>query len=131
MAHDLRHSELARAVPELLANLSDLMQKELRLARAEINRGLIAGARAGIWMGVAAFLALIASVLVAEAIVFAIASVGIAVHWSCLLVAVLFALGGGLCFYYGRASIPSEELAATRSVRQLNATIKTAKEQLT
>jgi hypothetical protein len=130
MGHDVRHSALAQAVPELLANLSDLIQKELRLARAEINRGLVAGIQAGIWIGVAAFLILIATVLVAEAIVFAIASFGIALHWSCLLVAVLFALAGGLCFYYGRTNIASEA-AGTRTIKQFNATIKTAKEQLT
>jgi hypothetical protein len=32
----VRQSELVRAIPELLANLSDLIQKELRLARAEL-----------------------------------------------------------------------------------------------
>jgi hypothetical protein len=132
MAYDaLRHSDLVRAVPELLANLSDLMQKELRLARAEITSGLTSGLQAGVWLAVAALLALIAAGLVAEGIVFAIASFGIALHWSCFLVAMLFAVLGGLSFYHGRNSVAGEDLAATRTVRQFNETMKTTKEQLT
>ena len=127
----VRQSELVRAIPELLANLSDLVQKELRLARAELNRGLLGGVRAGIWMAVAGVLGLIAIVLIAEAIVFGIAAIGIPLHWSSLIVAVLFGAAAGIAFLIGRRSVPSEDLAATRTVRQLNETIKTTKEQLT
>jgi hypothetical protein len=132
MAYEpLRHSDLLRAVPELLTDLSDLIQKELRLARAEINRGLKGGIRAGIWMGVAALFALVAIGLIAEGLVFAIASSGLAMHWSCFLVALLFAVLGGAAVLLGRNTVSGEDLAATRTVRQLNQTIKTAKEQLT
>jgi hypothetical protein len=132
MAYEpLRHSDLLRAVPELLTDLSDLIQKELRLARAEINRGLKGGIRAGIWMGVAALFALVAIGLIAEGLVFAIASSGLAMYWSCFLVALLFAALGGAAVLLGRNGVSGEDLAATRTVRQLNQTIKTAKEQLT
>jgi Putative Actinobacterial Holin-X, holin superfamily III len=127
----VRQSELVRAIPELLANLSDLIQKELRLARAELNRGLLGGVRAGVWMAVAAVLGLIAVVLIAQAIVFGIASAGIPLHWSSLIVAVLFGAAAGVSFLMGRGSVPSEDLAATRTMRQLSETIKTTKEQLT
>ena len=127
----VRQSELVRAIPELLANLSDLIQKELRLARAELNRGLLGGVRAGIWMAVAAALGLIATVLIAEAIVFGVASLGIPLHWSSLIVALLFGAAAGISFLTGRRSVPGEDLAATRTVRQLNETIKATKEQLT
>jgi hypothetical protein len=131
MAYEpLRHSDLLRAVPVLLADLSDLIQKELRLARAEINRGLKGGIRAGIWMAVAALFALVAIGLIAEGLVFAIANTGLAMHWSCFLVALLFAALGGAAVLLGRNSVSGEDLAATRTVRQLNRTIKTAKEQL-
>ncbi len=132
MAYEpLRHSDLLRTVPELLTDLSDLIQKELRLARAEIHRGLKGGIRAGIWMGVAALFALVAIGLIAEGLVFAIASSGLAMYWSCFLVALLFAALGGAAVLLGRNSVSGEDLAATRTVRQLNQTIKTAKEQLT
>jgi len=133
MAHyeTLRQSELVRGIPELLANLSDLVQKELRLGRAELNRGLLGGLRAGIWMAVAGVLGLVATVLIAEAIVFGIAALGIPLHWSSLIVAVLFGFAAGIAFFTGRRSVRTEDLAATRTVRQLNETIKATKEQLT
>ena len=132
MANDtLRHTDLVRAIPELLANLSDLIQKELRLARAEVSRGLKSGLQAGIWIGVAAFLGLIAVVLLAEGLVFLIASFGIALHWSCFLVAIFIGICAALSFYYGRQRVDTEDLTATRTVRQLNETMRTAKEQLT
>src|SRR5436190_17814989 len=119
MAYEtLRHSDLLRAIPELLANLSDLIQKELRLARAEINRGVMGSVRAGIWIGVAGFFGLIATVLIAEGIVFGIASFGIALHWSCLIVALLFSLAGCIFFFLGRKRFSSEDLTAARTVRQ-------------
>ena len=125
----LQHTMVARAIADLMGDLSDLVQKEIRLARAEITQKISTKIEAGVWFGVAGFLGFIALLLIIEAIVFGIASQGLALHWACLIVAVALAAAGGAAFYYGRASA-RESLVPTRSVRQINEDLRTAKEQL-
>jgi Putative Actinobacterial Holin-X, holin superfamily III len=131
MAHDtLRNSGLVRALTDLLADLSDLVQKEFRLARAEVTEKISARLQASGWMVAAGLLGLIAALLIVEATALAIASYGLALHWACLLVAAILAAAGAAVFYHGR-SLADEELLPTRSVRQVTRDIATAKEQLT
>ena len=73
---------------------------------------------------------MVAALLLVEAAVFAIASFGLALHWSCLLVAAVLAAGAAAAFYHGR-SIAEDELLPTRTAKQISQDIKTAKEQLT
>ena len=88
MAYDtLRNTGLVRALSDVLADLSDLVQKEIRLAKAEVTEKISAKLQASVWMVAAAVEGLIAALLVIQGIVFAIASFGLALHWSCLLVA--------------------------------------------
>ena len=129
MAHEaLRNTGLTRAVTDLLADLSDLVQKELRLAKAEVAENISARLQAGAWMVAAAALAFIAILLLVEAAVFAIASYGL--HWSCLAVAAVLAAAGAIAFSRGR-SLSDRELAPTRTIKQVSRDIQTAKEQLT
>jgi hypothetical protein len=131
MAHDtLRNSGLVRSLTDLLADLSDLVQKEIRLARAEVTEKISARLQASGWMVAAGLLGLIAALLIVEATALAIASYGLALHWACLLVAAILAAAGAAVFYHGR-SLADEELLPTRSVRQVTRDIATAKEQLT
>ena len=131
MAHDaIRNSTLVRTVGDVLGDLSDLVQKEIRLARAEATAKMTSGVRAGLWMMVAALLGLVASLLVIEAIVFALASFGLAIYWACLLVAGVLAGCGVAAFAYGR-SAANEMLVPMRGAAQINEDIRTIKEQLT
>ena len=130
MADDtIRNSTLARTLADVLADLSDLVQKEIRLARAEFTAKIGDGVQAGLWMLIAALLGFVAALLVIEAMVFALASFGIALHWACLLVAGVLALCGVAAFAYGR-SAAHEILVPMRGTRQINEDIKTIKEQL-
>lgn len=131
MAADaLRNSGLARVLTSLFADISDLIQKEIRLARAELTQKLASRLQAGVWLGVAGALGLIAALLVSAAIVFAVASLGLALHWACLLVAAFIAAAAAFAFFHGR-SLAEDPLLPKRSVRQISADIETAKEQLT
>ena len=131
MAHDaIRNSTLVRTVGDVLSDLSDLVQKEIRLARAEFAAKMTSGVHAGLWMLVAAVLGLVATLLVIEAIVFALASFGLAIYWACLLVAGVLAGCGAAAFAYGR-SAAHEILVPMRGARQINEDISTIKEQLT
>jgi hypothetical protein len=126
----LQNSSLTRALTDLLADLAELVQKELQLAKTEITEKITARLRASVWMVVAGVLGMVAVLLVVEAAVFAIASFGLALYWSCLLVAAVLAAGGAAAFYHGR-SMAEEEFLPTRTARQISQDIKTAKEQLT
>jgi uncharacterized membrane protein YgcG len=131
MAYErLRNSGLTQALSDLFGDLGDLVQKEIQLAKAEITDKITSRLRASVWMVSAGFLGLIAALLVVEAAVFALASLGLELHWACLLVAAVSAAAGAAAFYHGR-SVAETELLPTRSVRQITQDIKTAKEQLT
>ena len=131
MAYELLgNTGLVRALSDVLGDLSELVQKEIRLAKAEVTEKISAKLKASVWMVAAGLLGLIAALLVIQAIVFAIASFGLALHWSCLLVAAVLAAGGAAAFYHGR-SLAKEQLLPERSIQQITRDIKTAKEQLT
>jgi hypothetical protein len=131
MAHErLRNSGLAQALTDLLADLADLLRKELQLAKTEITEKIVSRLRASVWMVVAGLLGMVAALLLVEAAVFAIASFGIALHWSCLLVAAVLAAAAAAAFFQGRAAA-QDELLPTRTAKQISQDIKTAKEQLT
>jgi len=131
MAHErLLNSGLTRALTDLLADLADLVQKEMQLAKTEIAEKITARLRASVWMVAAGILGLIATLLLLEAVVFAIASFGVPLHWSCLLVAAALAAGAFATFYHGR-SVAEEGLVPTRTANQITQDIKTVKEQWT
>jgi hypothetical protein len=130
MVEHLKDSALPRAVADVASDLADLFQKEMKLARTEITEKLSAKLRAGIWMGAAAGLGIIAALLIIQGIVFGIATFGIALHWSCLIVAGVIGLGAAAAFAKAQAD-GREELIPTRTLHQVKRDIATAKEQLT
>jgi hypothetical protein len=130
MAENLRNSALPRALSDVVGDLADLLQKELRLAKTELTEKLSLKLRAGVWISVAAALGLCVLLLVIEAAVFAISSTGIALHWSCLIVAAVLAASAGAAFAKGRTDA-SEDLAPSRTIHQVKQDIAAAKEQLT
>ena len=131
MAHErLKDSTLPHSLAEVIADLADLFQKELRLAKAEISSKISTKINAGIWTSAAAVLALMAVFIVLQAIIFVIASYDIAMHWSCLIVAAGLAVLAAVAFLKGRADA-REDLTPGRTIHQIKRDISTAKEQLT
>jgi VIT1/CCC1 family predicted Fe2+/Mn2+ transporter len=131
MAYEtLRNTGLVQALSDVLADLSDLAQKEIRLAKAEVTEKISSKLQASVWMVAAGIMGLIAALLVIQAIVFAMASFGLALHWSCLIVAAVLAAIGAGAFFHGR-SLAAEALVPERTVKQVSRDIETAKEQLT
>jgi hypothetical protein len=130
MAHDhLRDSTLVRAVTDLVQDLADLVQKEVRLARSEIAHKLTLGVQAGIRLAIAAVLAFMGALLVIQGVVLALAATGLPLHWSCFVVAAVLLVAAAIAYYSGRAA-GSEDWTPVRTVRQFNETIRTAKEHL-
>jgi hypothetical protein len=119
---------LPDAFSRVVSDLADLMQKEMRLAKAEIANKLSIGFRAGVWMSVAAALGFVALLLVVQACVFGLsAATGLALHWSSLLVAAALGVIAAASFAKGKADTPS--LAPDRAVQQVKRDIAVAKEQ--
>jgi len=131
MAYErLRNTTLPHVLSEIVADIADLFQNELRLAKAEISEKITTRLTAGIWTSAAGVLALMAVFILLQALIFAIASAGIAMHWSCLIVAAGLAVIAAAAFFKGRADA-QEDLTPDRTVRQIKRDISTAKEQLT
>lgn len=104
------------------------MQKEMRLAKAEIANKITLGLRAGVWMSVAAVCGIIALLLVVQTCVFGLsAATGLALHWSSLIVAAVLGAIAAASFAKGKADTPS--LAPDRAVHQVKRDIAVAKEQ--
>jgi len=122
---------LPNAISNVIADVADLMQKEVRLARAELSEKLSISIRAGVWMSIAAVLAIVGGLLTVQAIVLGLsATTGIAVHWSCLIVAAALAAAAGAAFAKGKADVPGQ-LAPDRAINQVKQDIAVAKEQFT
>lgn len=126
----VKDGALPNAVSDVVADLADLFQKELRLARAEISDKIAAKLQAGIWMSAAGVLALIAVLFALQAAVFGIASYGFSMQWACLIVAGVIAALGVVAFIKGRSDA-KEELTPSRTIKQVKRDISTVKEQLT
>ena len=125
----IKDAALPQAFSNVVGDLVDLFQIEMRLARAELSEKIATKLQAGIWISVAGVLALIAGLLIVQAIVLGIASYGIALHWSCLIVAGVLAVIALMSFFKGRSGA-KEELAPTRTINQVKKDIATAKEQM-
>ena len=120
MAHEaLTSSSLIAALKNLVADISDLVSKEIRLARAEIGEKISSALQAGLWMAIAAVASVIAGFLVMQAIVFGIASLGVALHWSCLIVAAALGVVAAASAAYGRAK-SRISLVPTRTLEQID-----------
>jgi hypothetical protein len=131
MAYErLKHTTLPHVLSEVVADVANLLQNELRLAKAEISEKITTKLNAGIWMSAAGVLALMAVFIVLQALIFAIASYGIAMHWSCLIVAAGLAAIAAAAFFKGRGDA-QEDLMPDRTIHQIKRDISTAKEQLT
>jgi Putative Actinobacterial Holin-X, holin superfamily III len=126
----IRNSALVRTITDVLEAFPDLFRKELRLALAEFSEKIKDGVTASVWMIVAGFLALISFFILIEAAIFGVASLGLALHWSCLIVAAVIGAAAAGAFFYGHSTMP-DTLVPARSVREINEDIRTVKEQLT
>jgi uncharacterized membrane protein YqjE len=126
----LRQSTLTRAISDVVADFADLVQKEMKLARAEIAEKLSNKLRAGVWLGGAAALAFLAVALLVQALVLWIATMGLSLAMACLIVAGALAAVAALAYAAGRADA-SESLAPDRTIHQFNRDIEETKERLT
>jgi uncharacterized membrane protein YqjE len=125
----LSGSTLPRALSGAMADFADLVQKELRLARAEIGEKLATKVRAGAWMMVAAMFGFVAIFLLMAGLVIWISTLGFSLPAACLLVAAATAVLATIAYYAGRDDA-RESLSPERTIHQVNRDIQEAKETL-
>ena len=131
MAHEqLRSSTIVRALADVVGDFTDLLQKEVQLARAELSANLSAKLQGGVWIGMAAALTGLAVLLCLQALVFGLASYGVALHWSFLIVSGCTAILAGLAFFIGRVDA-GRSLLPERTLNQLQQDVILSKEHLT
>jgi uncharacterized membrane protein YozB (DUF420 family) len=121
------NAALLRQITELFKDMSDLVASEIALARAEASNALSSAFNAGILFAATAVVALLAGVMLLGAIVFFIASFGLAMHWAFLVVAAILAVVSMVLFITARGKI-QHGIAPERSVRQFHQTVQSAKE---
>jgi protein-S-isoprenylcysteine O-methyltransferase Ste14 len=131
MAADrLRDSTPSTAFSNVVADIAELFQKEIQLAKAELSQKLSTKVRGGYWMLGAALLLLLAAAVFCQAMVIWIATLGIALHLASLIVGAGLLALAALAYLAGRGDV-REELRPDRSIHQIKEDIRTTKEQLT
>ena len=130
MAEHLKNSTLPHVLTDLVGDLADLVQKELRLAKVEVSDKVATKLRGSLWLVVAGVIGFVVFLLLVQAAVFAIASFGFAMHWSCLIVAAVLAAAAVGIYAKARAGV-QEGLTPSRTIHQIQQDVRTAKEQLT
>ena len=130
MAHEqLRSSTIVRSLTDVVEDLSALLQKEAQLARAELSANISAKLHGGLWLGVAAGLFIVALLLSLQAVVFGLASYGVALDWSFLIVAGGVAVLAALAILIGHADADRSVLPE-RTIHQIQQDVILSKEQL-
>ena len=122
-------STLPRALSASVADFADLVQKEMRLARAEIGEKLATKVHAVAWMIVAAMLGFVAILLMMAGLVIWISTLGISLPAAYLIVAAATA-GLAMIAYYAGRDYARESLAPERTIHQVNRDIQETKETL-
>ncbi|MBV8850736.1 MAG: phage holin family protein [Methylobacteriaceae bacterium] len=125
-----RISAAARSLGDLFADLTDLFGKELRLAQSELKHGFANITQAAVLFVATGMLALFAVLLLLVGIVHLIASFGLALHWSYILVAVALLVVAAIIFFAARAKASADNLIPKRTLVQLGETTRTLKEQI-
>ena len=122
-------SSAPHVLSRVVTDFADLLQKELRLARAELSQKLALSLRAGVWIGIAGALLFFAALLIVQACVLGLTSAtGIALPWSSLIVAAALGLLAGAACFKARANVPDQFTPST-SLNHIKRDITAVKEQ--
>jgi uncharacterized membrane protein len=105
------------------------MQKEIALAKCEIQQNLTQKVMGLVWTAVAGMVLFAALLTIIGGLVFLIASYDVALHWSAFSVAAIVAIMGLIALMVGKRKLNSD-MTPSRSMRQVRRDIATVKEQV-
>jgi VIT1/CCC1 family predicted Fe2+/Mn2+ transporter len=128
-AHHAPDRSPGALVSTLLNDFSDLMRKEIALAKGELSHNITQKVMGSVWMAAAGVVFLIAVLTLVAGIVVLIASLGLALHWSAFIVAGALAVIGLIMFFAGKSKMSGDTMP-TRSMAQVQEDVRVVKEQM-
>jgi hypothetical protein len=120
--HDRTDEVAETSIGDLIGNISDdlsqLFRQEVELAKVEIKQEATKAGKAAGMLGAAGFAGYLAIVLLSFAAVFGLANVMDA-GWAALIVAVVWAIIGGVLYLNGRNKLKTVDAMPRRTVDTL------------
>ncbi|WGH79469.1 phage holin family protein [Jannaschia ovalis] len=130
MKDEDRRKGTAGLFADVLTHVSNLVRKEMDLARAEMGENLQrAGVAVGLLVG-AMVIALVALNVLAGALVAAIAELGLETGWAALIVGGVLALIAYLMVAKGLNDLKATSLAPTRTAKNVRRDAEAVKESM-
>ena len=125
----LRDTTLSRIVTSVIADVAQLFQAEVRLAKAEIASNVNAKLQSIVSFAIAGVFGFVTLILIAQTFVFLLMAWGVESYWASLIVAVGFGVlaAASIAFAMSKAR---QELTPQRTVHQVEKDIRVVKEQL-
>ena len=130
MSHDGDPRSTGTLLGDAINQLTRLVRGEIALARAEVTQSVKSAGIGVAMLAVAGILALVALNVLAAALVAALAP-WMGAGWAALLVGVVILVVAGLLVLRGLNALKPENLAPTRTVRNVQADAQTIKETVT
>jgi hypothetical protein len=112
---DVAETSVGELIGNISNDLSQLFRQEVELAKAELKQEAGKAGKAAGMLGGAAFAGYLAVVLLSFALVFALANVMDA-GWAALIVAVIWAIIGGVLYATGRKRLKTVDPVPRRTV---------------
>jgi uncharacterized membrane protein YqjE len=111
-------ASVGQLIGEISDDLSRLFRQEVELAKAELKQEAGKAGKAAGMLGAAGFAGYLAVVLLSFALVFALGNV-MDYGWAALIVAVLWAVAGGVLYATGRKTMSSVDPMPRRTVETI------------
>lgn len=105
MSQQQSQQSLGQLFAEASRDLSALVHDEIELAKAEIRRDVKNGVTGGAMFGAAAFIALLAVILLSIAAAYGLVAAGLHPAWAFLIVAGVYLLGAVVFVLMGKRSV--------------------------
>jgi Putative Actinobacterial Holin-X, holin superfamily III len=130
MANTDERRTIVNLLTDVISEVTELFQTELRLIRAEINDKVSRVANSGTLIASGAVAALAAVFLILQAIVSWLAVAGIPQQWGYLVVGVLVAILSAVLVSRGLNALRATSLVPNRTIDQLKSDFATVKEHV-
>jgi hypothetical protein len=115
---------------DVVAEITNLFQTEIRLVRAEMNEKLSRVANSGVLIAAGAIVMIPAVFILLLAIVRWLAVAGLPEHWGLTLVGLVIAGAGAALLMKGINNLKGSALVPRRTIEQLQADLSVAKEHV-
>lgn len=118
------------SISEVISHVTNVVRKEIELARAELNEKVSQAGRAIALLAVAAIVALVALNVLAAALVGALAAAGLGAGWAALIVGGVLVIIALILVIKGAHDLKPENLAPTRTQQSAHRVAEAVKEKL-